>query len=170
MTSADFYAKKVALQYALVRPTKPEIILETGVASGVSTAYFLLALQMNGRGKLHSIELGETAYLPPGRAPGWMVPEWLRDRWTMHIGDSLMLLEPIARSLAPLDIFIHDSLHTRDHMRFEFERVFPFMRTGGILVADDALWNKAFPEFAAKVRAPAARIIRGVGVLRKGVE
>jgi len=88
----------------------------------------------------------------------------------MHIRDSLMLLEPIARSLDPLDILIHDSLYTRDHMRFEFEHVFPFMRTGGILVADDALWNKAFPEFAAKVRAPAARILRGVGVLRKGVE
>jgi len=29
ITSADFYAKKVALQYALVRATKPEIILET---------------------------------------------------------------------------------------------------------------------------------------------
>lgn len=88
------------------------MILETGVASGVSTAYLLLALRTNGRGAFNSIELGDTANLPPGRAPGWMVPEWLRDRWKMHFGDSRTLLAPLAQELAPLDIFIHDSLHT----------------------------------------------------------
>jgi predicted O-methyltransferase YrrM len=168
ITSADFYAKKVVLQYALVRAMKPEVILETGVASGVSTAYILLALRTNGRGALQSIELGDTAYLPPGRPPGWIVPDWLKDRWEMHIGDSRALLAPLAQKLAPLDIFIHDSLHTYDHMMFEFEKVFPFLRTSGILIADDALWNPAFPEFVSKVRAPVARIIRGVGILRKG--
>jgi predicted O-methyltransferase YrrM len=168
ITSADFYAKKVVLQYALVRSVKPEMILETGVASGVSTAYILLALKENGRGTLNSIELGDAAYLPPGRPPGWMVPEWLRDRWKMHIGDSRALLAPLAREFAPLDIFIHDSLHTYDHMMFEFAEAFPFLRPGGILIADDALWNPAFNEFSTRVRAPKASIVRGVGVLRKG--
>lgn len=168
IASADFYAKKVVLQYALVRAAKPKVILETGVASGVSTAYLLLALKNNGQGTLNSIELGDTAYLPPGRAPGWIVPEWLRDRWTMHIGDSRALLTPLAKQLAPLDFYIHDSLHTYDHMKFEFEQAIPFLKSGGILIADDALWNPAFPEFAAKIHAPASRIIRGVGILRKG--
>jgi len=169
ITSADFYAKKVLLQYALVRAIKPTMILETGVASGVSTAYLLLALKKNNHGTLQSIELGDTAYLPPGREPGWIVPDWLRDRWTMHIGDSRALLQPIAQKLAPLDIFIHDSLHVYDHMMFEFTEAFPFLRPGGILISDDALWNAAFNEFSARVHAPESRIIRGVGVMRKGV-
>jgi predicted O-methyltransferase YrrM len=168
ITSADFYAKKVVLQYALVRAVKPAVILETGVASGVSTAYFLLALKKNGRGALDSIELGDTAYLPPGRPPGWVVPEWLRDNWKMHIGDSRKLLAPLAQKLAPLDIFIHDSLHTYDHMTFEFEQAFPYLKAGGILIADDALWNPAFNEFSKRIHASSARAIRGVGVLRKG--
>jgi predicted O-methyltransferase YrrM len=168
ITSADFYAKKVLLQYALVRAAKPAMILETGVASGVSTAYLLLALKKNNHGVLQSIEIGDTAYLPPGREPGWVVPDWLRDRWTMHIGDSRALLQPIAQKLAPLDIFIHDSLHVYDHMMFEFNEAFPFLRTGGILISDDAMWNPAFNEFSARVHAPESRIIRGVGVLRKG--
>jgi predicted O-methyltransferase YrrM len=168
IASADFYAKKVLLQYALVRAVKPAVILETGVASGVSTAYILLALKKNARGKLDSIELGDTAYLPPGREPGWMVPNSLRDRWTMHIGDSRTLLQPIAQKLAPLDIFIHDSLHTYDHMMFEYSEAFPFIRPGGILISDDALWNAAFNEFSARVHAPESRIVRGVGVMRKG--
>ncbi len=168
VVSADFYAKKVVLQYALARAVKPEVILETGVANGVSTSYLLLALKENGRGKVYSIGLGDTAYLPPGRAPGWVAPDWLRDRWKLHIGDSRTLLAPLARELAPLDIFIHDSLHTYDHMMFEFEQAFPHLRPGGILIADDALWNPAFNEFSTRVHAPEARIIRGVGVLRKG--
>jgi len=168
IASADFYAKKVVMQYALVRAVKPEVILETGVASGVSTSYLLLALKMNGRGKLSSIELGDSTYLPPRCPPGWLVPEGLRNRWKIYIGDSRILLASVAQELAPLDVFIHDSLHTHDHMLFEFDQAFPFLRPGGIMVADDALWNPAFNEFSARVHATAARVIRGVGVLRKG--
>jgi len=165
--SADLYATKVLLQYALVRAAKPETILETGVANGVSTSYILLALNSNGRGTLHSIEVGDTRFLPEGRQIGWIVPESLRGRWKLHVGDSRTLLCSVARELAPLDIFIHDSLHTDDHMMFEFENAFPYLRPGGILLADDALWNSAFSKFAAQVHAPIAQIIHGVGIMRK---
>ena len=37
--SADLYAKKILLQYAVVRAFQPEIVVETGVANGVSSAY-----------------------------------------------------------------------------------------------------------------------------------
>jgi hypothetical protein len=52
--SADLYAKKILLQYAVVRAFQPRIVVETGVANGVSSAYILLALQANGRGALSS--------------------------------------------------------------------------------------------------------------------
>ncbi len=168
VTSADPYATKVVLQYALVRALKPEIILETGVASGVSSSYILLALKANGKGTLHSIEIADTRFLPPGRQNGWIIPDWLRERWKLHVGDSRVLLGQIAAQIAPLDMFIHDSLHTHDHMSFEFETAFPFLRPGGLLLADDALWNSAFSNFAALVHAPISRIVHGVGVMRKG--
>src|SRR5579871_105612 len=44
--------------YALTRLLKPRHVLEVGVSSGVSSAYFLKALERNGNsGKLHSIDL-----------------------------------------------------------------------------------------------------------------
>ena len=52
-------------------------------------------------------------------------------------------------------------------MKFEFEQAFPFLRPGGILIADDALWNEAFWDFARAKMAPYAQIFHGVGVLRK---
>jgi predicted O-methyltransferase YrrM len=53
-------------------------------------------------------------------------------------------------------------------MKFEFEQAFPFLRPGGILIADDALWNDAFWDFANAKMEPNAQILHGVGVLCKG--
>ena len=47
--------KEVAL-YLLVRKYKPKVILETGVANGISTYFILKALHLNGSGKLISID------------------------------------------------------------------------------------------------------------------
>lgn len=167
--SADLYAKKVLVQYATVRAVCPDIVVETGIANGVSSAHLLLALHKNGRGTLHSIEVGDSTYLPPGHEPGWIVPDWLRSRWQVHIGDSKQLLPELLRDLQSIDLFAHDSLHTYDHMMFEFEQAYPHVRPGGVLVADDALWNESFRDFSRKIQSPHARILHGVGVMKKGV-
>jgi predicted O-methyltransferase YrrM len=166
-TSADLFAKKVLLQYVAVRALVPECIVETGIANGVSSAYILLAIQKNGKGKLHSIELGDTTLLPTGAEPGWLVPAWLRAPWQVHIGDTRQLLPPLLSQCRQVDMFIHDSLHTYDHMLWEYEAAYPALRSGGLLLSDDALWNGAFSDFASKVHEPDWRILRGVGFLRK---
>ena len=164
------YAKKILTQYAAVRAFAPEIVVETGVASGVSSSYLLLALKKNGRGKLYSIELGDARYLPPKKPPGWIVPDWLKSRWELQIGDSRVLLPAILAQLGTTDVFIHDSLHTYDHMLWEFRTAYPFLKPGGLLISDDAAWNPAFPEFCFEVHAERFSILRGVGFLQKNPE
>lgn len=167
VASADLYAKKVLLQYAAIRAVRPEIVVETGVANGVSSSYILLALELNGRGHLHSIEVGDNSYQPVGYEPGWMVPDSLRHRWQLHIGDAKVLLPELLHQLGSIDVFIHDSLHTYEHMRFELQRAYPHVKPGGLLLVDDALWNCSFVDFAREVKAPAAQILRGVGFMKK---
>ncbi|HEX9224153.1 MAG TPA: class I SAM-dependent methyltransferase [Candidatus Acidoferrales bacterium] len=169
LSSAEVYAKKVLIQYAAIRAVAPGIVVETGVANGVSSAHLLLALARNNKGHLHSIEIGDASLLPPGSANGWVVPEWLRDRWTLRIGDAKTLLPEVLRGLGTIDVFIHDSLHTYDHMLWEYRAAYDHIRPGGLLISDDALWNSAFSEFAATVGARHAQILRGVGVLRKEI-
>ncbi|MFZ0738907.1 MAG: class I SAM-dependent methyltransferase [Candidatus Acidiferrales bacterium] len=164
---ADLYAKRVLLQYAIIRAYKPDHIVETGVANGVSSAYLLLALGRNQKGSLHSIDVGDGSFLPAGKKTGWIVPDWLRERWTLHLGDAHEILPQVLAHLGSLDVFIHDSLHTYEHMKFEYEQAYPHLRPGGILISDDALWNPAFSEFARSVVAPSARVIRGIGILQK---
>lgn len=166
---ADLYAKKVLVQYAVVRAFRPEIVVETGVANGVSSSYILLALEKNKRGTLHSIDIGVDRYLPPGKTWGWVVPQFLRHRWDLRLGDAQILLPELLASLRRTDIFIHDSLHTYEHMLWEFREAYPFLPDGGLLFADDALWNEAFWEFKGEVQAKDGEIIRGVGYLRKDV-
>lgn len=164
---ADLYAKKILVQYAAIRALKPNVVVETGVASGVSTSYILLALQKNGSGKLHSIELGDAQYVPPDKPFGWIVPEWLRSNWELHMGDSRTLLPQLLAEHAVIDVFIHDSLHAYEHMFWEFRTAYPRLRPGGLLISDDAAWNPAFSEFAREVNATRARVLRGVGFVQK---
>ena len=95
------------------------------------------------------------------------MPDRLRSRWQLHIGDATTVLPELFQELGEVDMFIHDSLHTYEHMKFELELAYPHTRRGGLMLADDALWNGAFDEIAQAVSSPGSRIIRGVGIMKK---
>lgn len=136
------------LCYALVRALRPKLVVETGVCYGVTSAYVLQALSVNGDGRLHSIDLP-----PLGKNGddyvGWFVPEELRSRWTLHRGQSSRLLPPLLAGVDTIDLFIHDSLHTYRNMTHEFRLAWAALRAGGVLVSDDIEGNSAFAELAA---------------------
>lgn len=137
------------LNYLACRLLEPDTVVETGVAYGVSSAFLLKALEENGRGLLHSVDL------PPLRRQyerywGVAVPDGLRDRWRLHRGSSRRHLPDLLRKTGPVDLFVHDSLHTRRNMRREFEAVWPHLRPGGILLADDVERNRAFMDLRQK--------------------
>ena len=137
------------LCYLACRLATPETVVETGVAYGVSSAYILRALERNGRGTLHSVDL------PPLRREyerfwGVAVPEDLRQRWRLHRGASRRVLPGLLRETGPVGLFVHDSLHTRRNMRREFDAVWPNLRLGGFVLADDVERNRAFADLRLK--------------------
>lgn len=127
-------------------------------------------MERNQKVSLHSIDVNDGSFLPLGERVGWIVPESLRHRWTVHLGDARTLLPQLLAELGSLDVFIHDSQHTYDHMMFEYEQAYPRIRPGGILISDDVLWNPAFPEFRRKIGSPMAQVLRGIGVLQKSIQ
>jgi len=68
--------------------------------------------------------------------------------------------------LKQVDIFFHDSLHTYEHMMFEFETVWPHIKENGLIVSDDIYWNNAFIDFAKKVNSQYT-IFDGIGIIKK---
>lgn len=135
--------------YGVARALRPKAIVETGVCYGVTSAYLLQALHVNGDGNLDSIDLpplGQHADAFVGR----LVPHVLQYRWRLHRGTSRRLLRPLVERLGAIDLFVHDSLHTYRNMRMEFDVVWPALRPGGVLISDDIEGNVAFRELAAE--------------------
>lgn len=172
------------LIYLLVRKWKPDVMVETGVSRGLSSAYILCAMRENNRGKLISIDLPpmdasvedsevdkRKFLLQDGQRHmnydiGHFVPEWLRDRWTLVLEDSRVALPRILEEEGQIDIFYHDSLHTYDHMLLEYEAAWPHIKEGGLLLSDDVLWSNAFHEFSKKERRKPV-IFRSFGMINK---
>lgn len=155
--------------YALVRAAKPRVIVETGVASGLSSAHILRALDRNGFGTLHSLDLPnvqEGSVLPEGRTSGWIVPESLRDRWRLQLGDTWVLLPELLESLDRVDIFLHDSDHSYEAMLFEFEQAYPKLEPAGLILSDDTHLHTAWDDFCAKHGLRPGRVGH-LGVTRK---
>jgi hypothetical protein len=161
------YAKKVLIQFALARAIKPDVIVETGVANGISSSYLLLACQMNGNGHVYSIDIDNKEYLPSGERTGWIVPEYLRARWTLALGDAREKLPQLLAELGEVDIFVHDSCHSYEHMEFEFNQAYPRIRSGGLLMSDDVDFNSAFSDFVDLHQPGLHKTISGIGIMKK---
>ena len=177
---------KECVLYALVRHYKPELMIETGVAQGVSTYFILKAMHENRRGKLISIDEPnynpkgyidnggnrDNVYIPKGRQAGWLVPEEYRYRWNLLIGRSNVWLPRINDKI---DMFFHDSDHSYKNMKYELVWAMAHMYTG-VIIADDTSRNTAWIEISNKyglrqISSPisAAEFIRPTPAGRKGI-
>lgn len=142
--SADFALARLC--YLAARVSRPTNVLETGVAYGVTSTFILSALERNGTGWLHSIDLP-----PLGRDVdkfvGALIPDHLRHRWRLSRGVTRRVLPDLLAQLGTVDMFVHDSLHTYRNIKFELESVTPRLRQGAIVIADDIDENPAFKEW-----------------------
>ena len=158
--------------YALVRHLKPSTIVETGVCNGFSTAVLLQACAKNGVGRVYSIDYPEFsgakgkgkemwagkggAVIPENKEIGWLIPEELKNRWTLQEGLSTDLLPPLLENLQEIDLFLHDSEHSFRNQYFEMETAYKHLSKSGLLICSDCNWSDAFDTFIAeKVKIPA---------------
>ncbi len=128
---------------------------------GHSSAAILAALEDNGEGQLTSIDIPQKDHqnVMVGRkhvqvgldsnelSLGCAVPLHLHSRWKLALGNSLELLPKILGGARSVSIFIHDSLHTYDHMIAEFRLGYDALEPGGLLISDDIGYNLAWQDF-----------------------
>ncbi|MFC1948740.1 class I SAM-dependent methyltransferase [Chloroflexota bacterium] len=146
--------------YAICRKLEPDFMVETGVASGVSSAHILCALEENTQGMLYSIDL------PMGGQSGWVIPDYLRHRWQLLQGRSSDTLKPLLEKLEIIDIFLHDSAHSYRNMLWEFQTAWTYLKTGGLLLSHNIDSNDAFFDFSERVGAR-RHILNNMGGLVK---
>ena len=133
--------------YAIARLRRPVHVVEVGVSSGVSSAYLLAALERNGRGMLHSVDLpsirsrssngrGASWSLPPGKSSGWAVPPALRRGWDLRLGDKADVVPRLARELRRVDLVVYDVPHNEADLDREFARLDRRLAPGAVAIVD----------------------------------
>jgi predicted O-methyltransferase YrrM len=127
------------LLHAIVRQVRPHVMVETGVADGVSTAAVLAAMDTNGHGVLHSIDIADDV--------GSLVDN--RERWKLHVvAPKPAAVAAVINSVGPIDVFLHDGDHRYVQQSREYATAWRALRPGGVLMSDDVDWSYAFIDFA----------------------
>lgn len=145
--------------YLLVRASRPEVAVDTGVLYGASTAHILAAMADNGIGELHSIDIGRDRSEPPH---DFFIPAHLQSRWELIIGDSKDELPRLLRRCGNIDLFYHDSLHTWEHMLWEYGIALPYLTERGVLASDDVENPPSLPRLFRQNAFPAFCHVRGI--------
>ena len=165
-TGKSYYAQFPAPLdlFALVRLSRPKNLVESGVASGVSSTFLLLGIKANSAGTLHSIDFpafrngsrgNESWAIPQGMSSGWAVPTRLRGRWDLRQGRSEDLLMPLLDEIGTVDLYCHDSPVDIRHFEFEMKSIRKHLKPGSLVVADNTD-KKVFDATARSVGAEAS--------------
>jgi predicted O-methyltransferase YrrM len=132
------------LLYMLARSSAARTVVEFGTSFGISTLHIAAALKDNGGGRLITTEFESSKI---AHARNNLRAANLQEFVEIREGDAL---ETLARDLPPIDLVLLDgakALYLKVLKLLE-----PHLRTGAMLVADNADWC---PEYLERVRAAA---------------
>ena len=115
----------------IARLMHPQYILEIGTYTGYASLCLAEGLIPNGY--LHTIEINEELETIIQK---YVSQSPLRDKIILHIGDAKQII-PTLHEIWDLVFMDADK---EDYIDY-FELVFPRMRKGGIILADNVLWN-----------------------------
>ncbi|MBO4208446.1 O-methyltransferase [Micromonospora echinofusca] len=137
------YARRIGW-YAIVRARKPQHIVETGVDKGLGSCVLAAALLRNAAeghpGRVTSLDINpEAGYLAK-------VAPW-SEVIDLVIGDSIASIKALDR---PVDLFLHDSDHSRVHEKREFDAVEGKLAPGALLLTDNVTTTNVLANHAER--------------------
>lgn len=162
----------IELLYFMTRLTKPETILETGVAAGWSSYAFLSAMKENGLGTLLSSDLPYFRIRDPERYVGIVVPQSLRSsNWVLMLNGDRKNLKSFLDERIEINLTHYDSDKRKIARRQFFKMMEHNLAKDSILIMDDIQNNLAFKEHVESNQLK-YRVIESegkfVGIILKG--
>jgi predicted O-methyltransferase YrrM len=152
-------AEELTFIYSITKTLKPHNVVETGVGPGTTSFAFLSALDKS-TGRLYSFDLGKKYGEEEKAEPvGFVVPENMRSRWNITFGDSKLTLGNGLAKIGKVDIFFHDSEHTKEHVAFELDSVLPYLSARSLILIDNYDWTEAPNQFASKTHMTLTHLV-----------
>ena len=130
--------------YALVRATKPRVVVETGVDRGLGTAVLAAAVLRNEKEGFPGLVYA-TDIMPDC---GHLLVEPYQSRCRILLGDSVETLKKFGE---PVDIFLHDSDHRPEYEWAEFMAIQHRLHAGSIVLSDNSQQSSKMREFAGRI-------------------
>jgi len=150
--------------YAIVRRTKPALVVETGVDQGLGAVVLCAALKRN------AAEGYPGQYLGTDNDPqaGYFLKGDYATFGKVLYGDSLQSLQ----TLSNIDVFINDSDHSADYELAEYEMIKDRISPGAVILGDNAHATSKLAEFSLRnnrrfiflAEEPANHWYRGGGI------
>jgi predicted O-methyltransferase YrrM len=130
--------------YALVRATRPRVVVETGVDRGLGTVVLAAAMRRNAQegfpGLVYATDIVPTC--------GHLLAEPYRSHCRILLGDSV---ETLKQFNEPVDVFLHDSDHRPEYEWAEFIAIEPRLHSHSLVLSDNSQQTAKLREFAQRL-------------------
>lgn len=126
--------------FSYVSEVKPKVIVETGVANGITTLCIASAIDYS-ECSFHSFDINLECSKVNQDSKNWTFH---------HLENSNSNAEfiGIINGLPEVDLWIHDSNHHYNWQKFEYELAFKKLSENGVLISDDVDFSKAWGELS----------------------
>lgn len=136
------YARRIGW-YAIVRATRPTVVVETGVDKGLGSCLLAAALMRNSEegdpGYLYGTDINPKA--------GYLLQAPYDRFGKVLYGDSI---ESLKKLDATIDLFINDSDHSTEYEMREFETVTSKLSPQAIVIGDNSHFSDKLIDFAVQ--------------------
>ena len=130
----------------LILQERPAIVFETGVFTGSSTVTILECLKQLDHGILYSVD--DESLIK--KFTCCFVTDDLKKNWAYLKMKSDEAFETFKDDFK-IDIFLHDSDHSAENMKFEFNWAYQHINNNGWIVSHDTHNNSAWDDFCETV-------------------
>jgi len=150
MTASSKPARWAYLLFRLIRQLEPESCLELGACVGISAGYQAAALELNGAGRLLSLEGAEVL---AARSSQTLEELGLSDRASVRQGAFAATLPGALADLRPLDWVFVDGHHVEEATIEYTELIVPALSGEAVVVYDDINWSPGMQRAWARIEA-----------------
>jgi predicted O-methyltransferase YrrM len=140
---SQFGYRRRILRYAIIRATKPRVIIEAGTDIGMGTCVISAALMKNSQegrnGYLYSIDFNREA--------GMLYTEPYTKWGRILFGDCVEMVKTVPD---PIDLYIHDTYPDPINEKREYEAIQPKISDNGLIISEYAHLTDVLLDFALK--------------------